>query len=198
MFICFLIIYFGFLNIFLGCLHIIIFFKPTFYSITPIFLGIHKIFLSITLISLLILQKISPNFSSVQQFINQILCKMPKNPDKVPFDIQRTIRIRLKETHLPVSSLAKDIHLTPTSLHQQLYRNSLQVNRLWSICKALKWNLFQEIANHLEKEIQSIQAKQKGIEIKDIHKEMDELKRKLELLENENKTLKEVITLLKS
>jgi hypothetical protein len=123
---------------------------------------------------------------------------MSKNPDKVPFDVQRKIRMHLKETHLPVSSLAKDIHLTSSSLHQQLYRDSLQVNRLWSICKALKWNLFQEIANHLEKEIQGIQAKQKGIEIKDVHEEVNQLKKQIELLENENKTLKEVIKLLKS
>lgn len=122
---------------------------------------------------------------------------MSKNQEKVPFDVLRRIRNRLANTRLPVSTLARDIHLNPISLHQQLQRNTIQVDRLWSICRALKWNLFQEIANRLEKEIHGDQAKEKGIEVKDIHEEMDELKKRIELLENENKTLKEVIRLMK-
>lgn len=122
---------------------------------------------------------------------------MSKNHIKVPFNIIRTIRNHLAQTRLPVTTLARDIHLHPISLHQQLQRNTIQVDRLWSICRALKWNLFQEIANRLEKEIQGDQAREKGIEVKDIHEEMDELKKRIELLENENKTLKEVISLMK-
>ena len=123
---------------------------------------------------------------------------MPKNKEKVPFDIQRKIRKYLSERNLTVASLARDIHIRPITLHQQLHRKTLQVNRLWSICRALEWNIFQEIANQLEKEIHKEQAKQKGIEISNIYDEIDDLKRKVELLENKNKTLKEVISLLKN
>ncbi|WP_421918688.1 hypothetical protein [Marinifilum sp.] len=120
---------------------------------------------------------------------------MIKNHDKVPFDVPTKIRKYLQEKRIPVATLSSDIHVTPPSLHKQLFRNTIQVNRLWSICRALRWNLFQEIANLMEKEIYGEQAKQKGIEIQDVHEEVNQLKRKVELLERENDTLKEVIKL---
>ena len=120
----------------------------------------------------------------------------PKS-EKIPFSIHRMIRQNLSKRNLTVSWLARKINIRPISLHQQLDRSTLQVNRLWSICQALELNIFQEIANRLERENQSQKAVEKGIELSQIDAEVDGLKKRIELLENENKTLKEVISLLK-
>ncbi|MDQ1769405.1 hypothetical protein GQR60_01075 [Labilibaculum sp. A4] len=120
----------------------------------------------------------------------------PKS-EKIPFSIHRMIRQNLSKRNLTVSWLARKINIRPISLHQQLDRSTLQVNRLWSICQALELNIFQEIANRLERENQSQKAVEKGMELSQIDAEVDGLKKRIELLENENKTLKEVISLLK-
>ncbi|MBN2597500.1 hypothetical protein [Labilibaculum sp.] len=120
----------------------------------------------------------------------------PKS-EKIPFSIHRMIRQNLSKRNLTVSWLAMKINIRPISLHQQLNRSTLQVNRLWSICQALELNIFQEIANRLERENQSQKAVEKGMELSQIDAEVDGLKKRIELLENENKTLKEVISLLK-
>jgi predicted nuclease with TOPRIM domain len=122
---------------------------------------------------------------------------MSPKSEKIPFSIHRMIRQNLSKQNLTVTWLARKINIRPISLHQQLNRSTLQVNRLWSICQALELNIFQEIANRLERENQSQKALEKGMELSQIDAEVDGLKRRIELLENENKTLKEVISLLK-
>ena len=122
---------------------------------------------------------------------------MSPKSEKIPFSIHRMIRQNLSKQNLTVTWLARKINIRPISLHQQLNRSTLQVNRLWSICQALELNIFQEIANRLERENQSQKALEKGMELSQIDAEVDGLKRRIELLENENKTLKEVICLLK-
>ncbi|MUP38786.1 hypothetical protein [Labilibaculum euxinus] len=122
---------------------------------------------------------------------------MNSKSEKIPFSIHRMIRQNLSKRNLTVSWLARKINIRPISLHQQLDRSTLQVNRLWSICQALELNIFQEIANRLERENQSQKAVEKGMELSQIDAEVDGLKKRIELLENENKTLKEVISLLK-
>ncbi len=122
---------------------------------------------------------------------------MSPKSEKIPFSIHRMIRQNLAKQNLTVTCLARKINIRPISLHQQLNRSTLQVNRLWSICQALELNIFQEIANRLERENQSQQALEKGMKLSQIDAEVDGLKRRIELLENENKTLKEVISLLK-
>ena len=120
----------------------------------------------------------------------------PKS-EKIPFSIHRMIRQNLSKQNLTVTWLARKINIRPISLHQQLDRSTIQANRLWSICQALELNIFQEIANRLERENQSQKAAEKGMELSQIDAEVDSLKKRIELLENENKTLKEVISLLK-
>ncbi|BAX78998.1 hypothetical protein [Labilibaculum antarcticum] len=113
------------------------------------------------------------------------------------FSINGNILNVLHEKGETVSSLARKINIRPVTLRQQLDRPTLQVNRLWSICHAMKINFFQEIANSYEQETQNNVDNVDGAEYINIQKELQEKCKQLELLENENKTLKEVIHLLK-
>ncbi len=186
-----LIVFFNFLQLFF-----MVFIVSYIYLIAILILRRYTI--SILHFFILILLKIPPIFIDTKKRIIKFLKKMSNNREIVPFDIQKKIRKYLSDRRLPVSFLAKDLHISSISLHQQLHRNTMQVDRLWSICKALKWNIFQEIADRLEKEIHGEQTKAKNIENQDVKEEVNQLKKTIELLENENKTLKEVITLLKS
>ncbi|MFA9372245.1 MAG: hypothetical protein ACERIH_11100 [Labilibaculum antarcticum] len=113
------------------------------------------------------------------------------------FSINGNILNVLHEKGETVSSLARKINIRPVTLRQQLDRPTLQVNRLWSICHAMKINFFQDIANIYEQEILETQSNVDGDECINIRKELQEKRDQLVLLENENKTLKEVIRLLK-
>ena len=113
------------------------------------------------------------------------------------FSINKKIVNVLHEKGETVSSLARKINIRPVTLRQQLERPTLQVNRLWSICHAMKINFFQEIANSYEQETLNNADDIDGTEYINIQKELQEKCEQLELLKNENKTLKEVIQLLK-
>ena len=117
---------------------------------------------------------------------------------RMPFSIQKLIKEKLKKKHVTPTELARRIGMHPVTIHQMLGRSTMQVDRLWSICVALKVNLFQEIANNLDIEHHNPKVDQQNKEIELLQSEIAELKKQMELLENERNTLKEVIKLINS
>lgn len=123
---------------------------------------------------------------------------MSTDKKAIPFSIQKMIKEKLKEEHITPTQLAHRLDMRPISAHQMLDRPTMQVDRLWSICVALELNIFQEIANRLDIEHYNPVVDQQNKEIESLSAEIAKLKRDKELLETENKTLKEVIKLINS
>lgn len=122
---------------------------------------------------------------------------MKSTDERVPIDLQKRIKNKLEEEKITLTSLAQKLNMSSVALYNLLQRPTMQVNRLWGICKFLNINLFQEIANHLDGEAYNPIVEQKEKEIASLKERVKELERDVERLTTERNSFKEAISLLK-
>lgn len=122
---------------------------------------------------------------------------MEKNKYRVPVNVHKIIKRKIKKENLSLVEVAREINVSKMALYQLLDRRTMQIDRLWSLCVVLEINLFQEIANHLEIEHFSPAVEKKDKEIEDLNSELAELKEELKLLKRERDSFKEAISLMK-
>ena len=122
---------------------------------------------------------------------------MTNKQERVPINLQKKIKDKLKQEKITITSLARQLNMSSVSLYQLLERSTMQVDRLWTICVALDMNLFQEIANHLEAKAYNPIVDEKNREIADLQKKVEDLEQQVDRLKTERDSFKEAISLLK-
>ncbi len=95
---------------------------------------------------------------------------------KSPVAINELIAFEMKRQGLSAPDLAKKMQINLNSVYHMLKKPSMQIDRLWDICEVLQLNFFKILADEIS-----------------INNPVDP---QIEQLQQENKTLKEVIRLL--
>jgi transcriptional regulator with XRE-family HTH domain len=122
---------------------------------------------------------------------------MKSTDETVPIDLQKRIKNKLQKEKITLTSLARKLNMSSVALYNLLERHTMQVDRLWGICKVLHINLFQEIANHLECEAYNPIVEEKNREIENLQQKIMRLEKDIERLTTERDSFKEAISLLK-